>query len=184
MQFISAACGSGGSSHSSGGGASGGASGGSTTASALSVEQLLIETVPILESYGNACTPHNPDSSRFGKFVVLHFRAHGALAGVAVRTYLLETTRAVRLGAGERGFHVFHELIAGARAQQEKRSRVLTPRTVQRAFLNKALAEDEEEGSAGGATAGDEVRGHHSRAYAPQCDTGCVLRAARCRSSS
>lgn len=63
------------------------------TGSATSVEALLIETVPILEAYGNATTPHNPDSSRFGKFVVLHFKEAGGLAGILVRTYLLETTR-------------------------------------------------------------------------------------------
>ena len=63
------------------------------------VEQLLVETVPVLESFGNASTVHNPNSSRFGKFVVLHFDASaqgGALHSVSVRTYLLEKTRVVQ----------------------------------------------------------------------------------------
>ena len=80
------------------------------------VEQLLVETVPVLESFGNASTVHNPNSSRFGKFVVLHFDASaqgGALHSVSVRTYLLEKTRVVRPGANERGFHIFYELLRG-----------------------------------------------------------------------
>ena len=80
------------------------------------VEQLLVETVPVLESFGNASTVHNPTSSRFGKFVVLHFDASaqgGALHSVSVRTYLLEKTRVVRPGANERGFHIFYELLRG-----------------------------------------------------------------------
>ena len=118
------------------------------------------------ESFGNASTPHNPDSSRFGKFVMLHFHTDGRLAGVAVRTYLLETTRVVRLGSGERCFHVFHELLAGGRAQALKAASASTPtggfsmtpampntpRTVQRRFLDEALAREEAEdgGTAGG----------------------------------
>merc|ERR1712185_252990 len=119
MQFISAACAQGGPRPPPRTPLPAGWSGVRTDVGAhasTSVEALLIETVPILEAYGNATTPHNPDSSRFGKFVVLHFKQSGALAGIDVRTYLLETTRAVRQGDGERGFHVFHQLIAGCRA--------------------------------------------------------------------
>ena len=144
--------------------------------SGTSVEALLIETVPILEAYGNATTPHNPDSSRFGKFVVLHFKQGGALAGIAVRTYLLETTRAVTQGEGERGFHVFHELLAGGRAQALKAASASTPTggfsmtpampntpALSSGFLDEALAREEAEdgGTAGGGgdvgTAGDEA---------------------------
>ena len=42
---------------------------------------------------------------------MLHFVDGGALAGVAVKTYLLETSRVVRLGPAERSFHTFHELL-------------------------------------------------------------------------
>ena len=148
MQFLSAAVAMQGGPRSGSGGGVGSASSGDR-----SVEQLLVETVPILESYGNASTIHNPDSSRFGKFVVLHFREHGGLAGVAVRTYLLETTRAVRLGSDERSFHVFYELLAGGRAQAARATVVrmasaapaqqspMTPRTVQRAFLQRTMSD-------------------------------------------
>lgn len=92
--------------------ATGGRSGGGDAPGARrTVEQLLIDTIPVLESFGNAATVHNPDSSRFGKFVMLHFSDSGGLRGVAVKTYLLESTRAVRTMPGERTFHVFYELV-------------------------------------------------------------------------
>ena len=168
MQFISAAC-----CHRAAPALAPTTPGGASAST--SVEALLIETVPILEAYGNATTPHNPDSSRFGKFVVMHFKEGGALAGIAVRTYLLETTRAVRQGEGERGFHVFHELLAGGRAQSNKErygvaiaaaagtpgsayaGRPNTPRTVQRRFLDEAMAREADDDD--DATAGDEARG-------------------------
>ena len=104
MQFISAACTGSPTKAPKTPGGPGGAAGASGSSS-TSVEALLIETVPILEAYGNATTPHNPDSSRFGKFVVLHFKEGGALAGIAVRTYLLETTRAIKQGDGAHSSH-------------------------------------------------------------------------------
>ncbi len=58
MQFVSAAAAARGGRAEPTGGARG-----------KTVEQLLVETVPVLESYGNAATVHNPDSSRFGKWV-------------------------------------------------------------------------------------------------------------------
>ena len=82
-----------------------------------SVEQQLVSTVQALESLGNASTMHNPDSSRFGKFVMIHFSDLGALHGVAVKTYLLETTRVVNVGPGERSFHIFYELMRGAQSR-------------------------------------------------------------------
>ena len=79
-----------------------------------SIDRLLVETVPVLESFGNASTVHNPNSSRFGKFVMMHFATSGVLVGVSVKTYLLEKTRAVLPGPAERSFHIFYELLRGA----------------------------------------------------------------------
>jgi myosin protein heavy chain len=78
-----------------------------------SIEAVLLDTVPMLESFGNASTVHNPNSSRFGKFVMLHFDEAAKLAGVHIKTYMLERSRAVCPGAGERSFHVFYELLRG-----------------------------------------------------------------------
>ena len=72
---------------------------------------------PVLESFGNAATMRNHNSSRFGRFVKLLFAPSGKkvvggddllLAGGALETYLLEKSRVVRQGSGERNFHAFH----------------------------------------------------------------------------
>ncbi|CAD7969151.1 unnamed protein product [Amoebophrya sp. A120] len=71
---------------------------------------------PILESIGNATTVRNGNSSRFGKYNALCFNAVGNLVGAEVRTYLLESSRVVAFGQGERTYHVFYELLFGCDA--------------------------------------------------------------------
>ncbi|ETN02246.1 hypothetical protein PPTG_16497 [Phytophthora nicotianae INRA-310] len=79
----------------------------------------LLSANPILESFGNARTLRNDNSSRFGKFVRMFFEGHELdaslkMAGTSVETYLLEKVRVVHQNDGERNFHVFYELLAGA----------------------------------------------------------------------
>ncbi|RLN93358.1 hypothetical protein BBJ28_00015538 [Nothophytophthora sp. Chile5] len=79
----------------------------------------LMSANPILESFGNARTLRNDNSSRFGKFVRMFFEGHALdaslqMVGTSVDTYLLEKVRVVHQTAGERNFHVFYELLAGA----------------------------------------------------------------------
>jgi myosin-5 len=61
------------------------------------VETSIIERVlqanPLMESFGNAKTCRNDNSSRFGKFSELQFNAVGQLIGAKSRTYLLEKSR-------------------------------------------------------------------------------------------
>ncbi|KAF0698151.1 Aste57867_11219 [Aphanomyces stellatus] len=76
----------------------------------------LMESIPILESFGNAKTHRNHNSSRFGKYMRLQFsRANVGndlhLTGASIDTYLLETSRLVQTPTGERNFHVFYELL-------------------------------------------------------------------------
>ncbi|TDH73611.1 hypothetical protein CCR75_004736 [Bremia lactucae] len=79
----------------------------------------LLSANPILESFGNAKTLRNNNSSRFGKYVRMFFetldeKASLGIAGTSVETYLLEKVRVVHQNLGERNFHVFYELLAGA----------------------------------------------------------------------
>ncbi|EEC43809.1 predicted protein, partial [Phaeodactylum tricornutum CCAP 1055/1] len=71
----------------------------------------VLQSNPILESFGNARTTRNDNSSRFGKFVELQFSARGNLVGAQLETYLLEKVRVVHVGTGERNYHIFYELL-------------------------------------------------------------------------
>ncbi|KAJ1446534.1 P-loop containing nucleoside triphosphate hydrolase protein [Pelagophyceae sp. CCMP2097] len=81
------------------------------------IETKVLQTNPILEGFGNARTLRNDNSSRFGKWIALHFDARGRLGGAELRTYLLEKVRLVRQAEGERGFHVFYECLSASRAE-------------------------------------------------------------------
>jgi len=76
------------------------------------LERKVLGSSPILESFGNAKTLRNNNSSRFGKFTELHFDDKAAIRGASIDTYLLEKNRLILQTKGERSFHVFFELLA------------------------------------------------------------------------
>uniref|UniRef100_A0A8K9VFJ8 Myosin X, like 1 n=1 Tax=Oncorhynchus mykiss TaxID=8022 RepID=A0A8K9VFJ8_ONCMY len=78
------------------------------------VEQAIIQSSPIMEAFGNAKTMYNNNSSRFGKFIQLHFSQSGNIQGGCIIDYLLEKNRVVRQNPGERNYHIFYALLAGA----------------------------------------------------------------------
>ncbi|XP_029102821.1 unconventional myosin-XV [Scleropages formosus] len=71
-----------------------------------------MDVLPILESFGNAKTILNDNSSRFGKYLHIHIR-HGVVVGTSLSQYLLEKSRIVFQAHGERNYHVFYEMLAG-----------------------------------------------------------------------
>uniref|UniRef100_A0A673CND0 Myosin X, like 1 n=1 Tax=Sphaeramia orbicularis TaxID=375764 RepID=A0A673CND0_9TELE len=79
------------------------------------VEQALVQSSPIMEAFGNAKTVYNNNSSRFGKFIQLHFSQNGNIqGGCIIDCILYYFNRVVRQNPGERNYHIFYSLLAGA----------------------------------------------------------------------
>nr|XP_022917272.1 myosin heavy chain, muscle isoform X39 [Onthophagus taurus] len=78
------------------------------------LEDQVVQTNPVLEAFGNAKTVRNDNSSRFGKFIRIHFGPTGKLAGADIETYLLEKARVISQQPLERSYHIFYQMMSGA----------------------------------------------------------------------
>merc|ERR1719446_1856890 len=76
------------------------------------LEDQIVQTNPVLEAFGNAKTVRNDNSSRFGKFIRIHFGPSGKLAGADIESYLLEKARVISQQAAERSYHIFYEMMS------------------------------------------------------------------------
>ena len=101
MQFISAVSGSGGNDR-----------------AVDQLKSIILDSNPVLEAFGNAMTLRNNNSSRFGKYFQLRFELAngGTPRGGLINNYLLEKSRVVSPGKGERSYHIFYQLLMGGDA--------------------------------------------------------------------
>mmetsp|Transcript_106958 Transcript_106958/g.300800 ORF Transcript_106958/g.300800 Transcript_106958/m.300800 type:complete len:1392 (-) Transcript_106958:85-4260(-) len=79
----------------------------------LEIQEKIMNANPVLESFGNASTIRNLNSSRFGKYNKMYFNQVGTLTGAGIKTFLLESSRVVSQQDCEENYHVFYEMLAG-----------------------------------------------------------------------
>jgi myosin-5 len=118
------------------------------------VEHLVLQSNPILESFGNARTLRNDNSSRFGKFIEINFTSKSSssslsscsgsssslkmiISGATIRTYLLEKVRLVYQNNGERNYHCFYEFLSGL-SSSDLSSLGLTSKMEDYQYLNQS----------------------------------------------
>uniref|UniRef100_A0A7N6ATW0 Unconventional myosin-VI n=1 Tax=Anabas testudineus TaxID=64144 RepID=A0A7N6ATW0_ANATE len=99
------------------------------------IDERIVEANPLLEAFGNAKTVRNNNSSRFGKFVEIHFNEKNAVVGGFVSHYLLEKSRICRQGPEERNYHIFYRLCAGASEDIRQKFHLSSPDTFR--YLNR-----------------------------------------------
>ncbi|KAL9101498.1 MAG: hypothetical protein Q9163_003246 [Psora crenata] len=114
-------------------------SGGSDTSIQATKEKVLA-TNPLLESFGNAKTLRNNNSSRFGKYLELQFNEKSEPVGANITNYLLEKSRVVNQVTNERNFHIFYQFTKAASAEHRKRFNIYEPRAYE--YLNRSSCFD------------------------------------------
>ncbi|POS83387.1 myosin-1, partial [Erysiphe pulchra] len=100
---------------------------GGSNSSIQKTKDMVLATNPLLESFGNAKTLRNNNSSRFGKYLQLQFNSQGEPVGADITNYLLEKSRVVGQIANERNFHIFYQFAKGASNTYRQNYGIRTP---------------------------------------------------------
>ena len=91
--------------------------------------ELIRSMQPLIETFGNAKTSRNNNSSRFGKFLQMNYAGEGRnskmkITSVEIKTFLFERSRTKikshqDVQSEERTFHIFYQLLANKQKMPE-----------------------------------------------------------------
>ncbi|XP_018086234.1 myosin-4 [Xenopus laevis] len=113
------------------------------------LEDQIIQANPLLEAFGNAKTVRNDNSSRFGKFIRIHFGTTGKLSSADIETYLLEKSRVTFQLSAERSYHIFYQILSNKKPELVEMLLVTTnpydfPSISQGEIVVKSISDEEE----------------------------------------
>eukprot|EP00013_Stygamoeba_regulata_P022125 CAMPEP_0177666158 /NCGR_PEP_ID=MMETSP0447-20121125/21435_1 /TAXON_ID=0 /ORGANISM="Stygamoeba regulata, Strain BSH-02190019" /LENGTH=1372 /DNA_ID=CAMNT_0019172293 /DNA_START=454 /DNA_END=4572 /DNA_ORIENTATION=- len=86
----------------------------------------LMESLPLMEAFGNSKTVLNNNSSRFGKYVEVVVDGDGNILGAVISPFLLEKSRVVYQNLDERNYHIFYQMVYGASREERTRYGLLS----------------------------------------------------------
>jgi len=92
------------------------------------IQDKIMQTNPVLESFGNAMTVRNNNSSRFGKWLQMTVSPSLTIQSCTVTDYLLELTRVCSQGSKERNYHIFFQLIEARQSNELKGLDIMEPK--------------------------------------------------------
>jgi myosin heavy subunit len=118
------------------------------------IEQQLLQSNPILESFGNAKTMRNNNSSRFGKYLKIFFDGNKIIGG-SITNYLLEKSRVFSQLPGERSYHIFYQVLRGTDSEAKQRLGLKAPKDYH--TLSKSKSHEVRDAYMGGENSSDEA---------------------------
>ncbi|KAF2756601.1 hypothetical protein EJ05DRAFT_532504 [Pseudovirgaria hyperparasitica] len=115
---------------------------GGSNSSIEEVKDMVLATNPLLESFGNAKTLRNNNSSRFGKYLEIQFNSQGEPVGANINNYLLEKTRVTGQITNERNFHIFYQFTKAASSSHRQNFGIQEPSSYLYTSKSKCLDVD------------------------------------------